>query len=92
MAGSDGKRRVGAQGGWEMIIYETGDRTGGVLMTKCCPRCDLPFKTDELVELTVIAPYKELKSKVTFSIGQPVDSYPESLIHHTCHSGPNVSA
>lgn len=56
-------------------------------MRKECPKCGRMFKNNELVELTVIAPYKELKSEVVYSIGKPVDAYPETLVHHECFSG-----
>jgi hypothetical protein len=47
--------------------------------------CGEPLKTDELVELTVIAPFRELKSKVNFCIGTPVDAYADTLRHHSCY-------
>jgi hypothetical protein len=53
-------------------------------MHKKCNLCGQYLRTGELVELTVIAPYHELRSNVTFSIGTPVDSYPESLRHNDC--------
>ena len=55
-------------------------------MDKACPRCGDGFKTGELVELVIIAPYQEIPSKVAFSIGKPIDSYPDSLQHHSCPS------
>lgn len=53
-------------------------------MLRTCYLCGLPLRTDELVELTVIAPYVELRSKVAYSIGKPVDAYPDTLRHHEC--------
>jgi len=56
-------------------------------MTKYCPRCNQRLLNGQLVELTVIAPYRQLPSNVAFSIGTPIDSYPESLVHHDCQEG-----
>lgn len=53
-------------------------------MLRTCYLCGEPLKTDELVELTVIAPFRELKSKVAFSIGAPQDAYASTLRHHEC--------
>lgn len=53
-------------------------------MLRTCYICGDEFKTDELVELTVIAPWHPLKSSVTFSIGKPVDAYADTLRHHLC--------
>jgi hypothetical protein len=53
-------------------------------MTKTCYLCGQSLKTDELVELTVIAPFRELKSTVHFSVGLPVDAYGSTLRHHNC--------
>lgn len=54
-------------------------------MMRTCYMCGEPLKTDELVELTVIAPFRELKSKVNFCIGTPVDAYADTLRHHSCY-------
>lgn len=51
---------------------------------RTCYICGFPLRTDELVELTVIAPFRELKSKVAFCIGAPVDAYADTLRHHKC--------
>lgn len=53
-------------------------------MTKTCYLCGQRLKTDELVELTVIAPFRELASTVHFSIGQPIDAYGDTLKHSNC--------
>lgn len=53
-------------------------------MVKFCPSCEQPFKNGELIELVIIAPWHEIKSVVNFSVGKPVDTYPDSLIHHEC--------
>ena len=47
--------------------------------------CGEPLKADQLVELTVIAPWVSLKSKVAFSIGKPIDAYADTLRHHECY-------
>lgn len=53
-------------------------------MLKLCPKCGERFKEGELVKLTVIAPWHEIKSTVSYSIGHPVDTYPDTLEHHEC--------
>lgn len=53
-------------------------------MVKTCYLCGQRLKTDDLVELTVIAPFNELKSAVHFSIGRPIDAYASTLRHHNC--------
>lgn len=54
-------------------------------MTKACYICNRDIKDGELVELTVIAYFHELKSKVAYSIGKPVDAYADTLRHHDCN-------
>ena len=54
-------------------------------MIKLCYMCGEPLKADQLVELTVIAPWVSLKSKVAFSIGKPIDAYSDTLRHHECY-------
>jgi len=53
---------------------------------RMCYLCGERLLTDQLVELTVIAPYLELKSKVAYSIGKPVDAYADTLRHHDCEN------
>lgn len=53
-------------------------------MTHICPLCDRRIQDGELVKLTILAPYKELKSRVHFCVGQPLDADPESLRHADC--------
>jgi len=53
-------------------------------MTKTCYLCGEPFKPDELVEVTVIAPWVALKSRVAYSIGKPLDAYADTLRHNEC--------
>lgn len=53
-------------------------------MVRACYICGRYLKTDDIVELTVIAPYLELKSKVVYSIGKPIDAYADTLRHHLC--------
>lgn len=52
-----------------------------------CYLCGETFKLDQLVELTVIAPWKPLKSKIAYCIGTPKDAYPDTLRHHECPEG-----
>lgn len=59
---------------------------GAGMMRKTCYLCGERLKQDQLVEVTVIAPYVEIKSKVTYSIGKPIDAYPDTLRHHECES------
>lgn len=56
-------------------------------MIRTCYLCGDEFKADELVELTVIAAWRPLRSKVTFCIGKPLDAYSDTLRHHKCPSG-----
>jgi len=60
------------------------------MSVRMCYLCGERLKTDDLVELTVIAHYQELKSKVAYSIGKPVDAYADTLRHHECPSGDTV--
>lgn len=53
-------------------------------MKRICPNCDRPFRSGELVTLKILAPYVELKSKVIYSVGQPLDADAESLQHADC--------
>lgn len=53
-------------------------------MKKSCPICGLYYKEGELVSVVVIAPWHEIKSSVAYSIGKPVDTYPDTLKHHEC--------
>jgi len=54
-------------------------------MTKSCYICGEEFKDLELVEITVIAPWHEIRSDVAFSIGKPIDAYADTLRHHQCN-------
>jgi hypothetical protein len=56
-------------------------------MNKTCYLCGEEFEKDQLVELTVIAPWNPLRSNVTFSIGKPIDAYADTLRHHQCPNG-----
>lgn len=58
-------------------------------MRKMCYICGEYFKQGELVEITVIAPWHEIKSTVAYSIGQPIDTYPDTLRHNKCSEGDN---
>lgn len=42
------------------------------------------------MELTIIAPWHPINSKVAFSIGKPVDSYPDTLKHNDCYDNDEV--
>lgn len=53
-------------------------------MNKTCYLCGEEFLEDELVELTVIAPFHKIKSKVNFSIGHPVEAYGDTMRHNLC--------
>lgn len=53
-------------------------------MIKLCPVCDLPFREGELIEVMVVAPWHQIDSTVAYSIGTPLDTYPETLRHHSC--------
>jgi hypothetical protein len=53
-------------------------------MIKFCPVCDQQYRPGELVEVVVIAPWNPIKSTVAFSLGKPVDAYPDTLKHHDC--------
>lgn len=53
-------------------------------MQRFCPLCEQRFKEGELVKLTILAEYKELKSKVHYSVGHPLDADPASLTHADC--------
>ena len=53
-------------------------------MLKNCYLCGQRLKTEDIVELTVVAPYNELGSKVHFSIGKPIDAYAGTLRHANC--------
>ena len=53
-------------------------------MIRYCPVCDSPFLEGELVEVRVIAPWHEIPSTTSYSIGHPIDTYPETLRHHSC--------
>jgi hypothetical protein len=51
---------------------------------RVCYLCGEGFMEGQLVELTVIAHWVPLKSKVAYSISKPVDAYADTLRHHTC--------
>jgi len=53
-------------------------------MIKRCPKCDQIIKAGELVQLTVIAEFVDLRSKIHFAIDKPIDSLPETLEHDEC--------
>ncbi len=53
-------------------------------MLKNCYLCGQRLKTEDIVELTVVAPFNELSSKVHFSIGKPIDAYANTLRHYNC--------
>jgi hypothetical protein len=53
-------------------------------MTKPCYICGEYIREGQLVELTVIATFHELKSKVAYSIDKPIDAYADTLRHHEC--------
>jgi hypothetical protein len=59
-------------------------------MMQKCPVCHKVIRTGELVQLLVIAPYHELASSVTFSIGLPIDSDPSSLAHAECEEADEI--
>jgi hypothetical protein len=61
-----------------------------IMALKLCYVCGNPLREGQLVEVTVIAPYKELGSKVIFSIHKPIDAYPDTLRHHDCEGITNV--
>lgn len=56
-------------------------------MTKACYVCGELLREGQLVELTVISHFHELKSKVAYSIGKPIDAYADTLRHHECPDG-----
>ncbi len=56
-------------------------------MNRECFICGDVFKDGEMVELTVIAPYHEIPSKTSFSIGKPVEAYLDTLRHNKCPDG-----
>lgn len=56
-------------------------------MTKSCYLCGSMFKKDELIEVTIIARWKPLKSKVAYSIEKPIDAYADTLRHNKCPEG-----
>lgn len=51
---------------------------------KSCYLCGEGFEDGQLVELTVIAPWRKVKSKVAFCVGKPEDAYADTLRHHIC--------
>lgn len=53
-------------------------------MTHNCPLCNKRIHDGELVKLTILAPYKELRSRVHYCVGQPLDADPDSLRHADC--------
>jgi hypothetical protein len=53
-------------------------------MRKDCPLCGRPFQHGDLVEVTVIAPWIEIPSKISYAIGKPIDTYPDTLQHTEC--------
>lgn len=53
-------------------------------MRKACYICGEYFKESQLVEVTVIAPWHEIKSNVAYSLGKPVDAYNDTLRHNLC--------
>lgn len=55
-------------------------------MKKSCPICGLYYKEGELVSVTVIAPWHEIRSSVTYSLGKPVDTVPHTLKHYECNN------
>ncbi len=60
-------------------------------MTRQCYLCGELLKQDQLVELTVIAHFIELKSKVAYSISKPVDAYADTLRHNNCEEANNAT-
>ena len=61
-------------------------------MTRACYLCGELLREEQLVEITVIAHFHELKSKVAYSIGKPVDAYADTLRHHNCQESINDNA
>ena len=54
-------------------------------MTRNCYLCGQRLKTDDLVEVTVVAGFKELASKTAYCITKPIDAYANTLRHHDCN-------
>ena len=55
-----------------------------IMAIRYCPKCGQPIKTGDKVELLVYAIYKEVPSKIAYSIEKPFDAEPESLAHLNC--------
>ena len=53
-------------------------------MTRNCYLCGQRLKTEDLVEVTVVAEFKELASKTAYCIAKPVDAYANTLRHWNC--------
>jgi len=53
-------------------------------LKRVCYICGEEFKDKEMVELTVIAPYNDIPSRIAFSIGKPVEAYLDTLRHNVC--------
>jgi len=56
---------------------------------KVCTVCGVPFKTGDVVELTVYAEWKDLRSSVAYAIDKPFDANPDTLKHKECPIGRN---
>jgi hypothetical protein len=53
-------------------------------MLRLCAKCGVPLRTGDVVKLTVIAEYQELRSKVHYSISKPIDAEIDTLQHMDC--------
>jgi len=53
-------------------------------MTRNCYLCGLRLKTEDIVEVTVVAGFKELASKTSYCITKPIDAYANTLRHWNC--------
>lgn len=53
-------------------------------MIKTCYLCNQRLRTGDLIEVTVVAVYRELGSKTACCIEQPVDAYANTLRHSNC--------
>lgn len=49
-----------------------------------CIKCELPIKNDEEVKFTAVAFFKQLGSRVAFSVTTPHEAEKESFRHVQC--------
>jgi hypothetical protein len=53
-------------------------------MTHHCYLCGQPLEDRDMIEVTVVAPYHKIASRIAFSIGKPVEAYVSTLRHNDC--------